>query len=194
MNAKGIFTIPLLAWAMAPLQAQMVTPRGLDVLSGSSPQIEMGIQGFLVFPQGDLRSTVNGKTGFQVGAHGSLGMAESSEWRPRIDYTRLDSGSSTLSSGSSATTIQAVSLGLDYLAYLGTSRRGLYGFAGANLAWWYGQDRDSGTTRETYPGLRVGAGNRFGQAFSLEANLDLSRFRPSAGTESRLTLGAFYKF
>jgi hypothetical protein len=40
----------------------------------------------------------------------------------------------------------------------------------------------------------VGAGNRFGQAFSLEANLDLSRFRPSAGTESRLTLGAFYKF
>ncbi len=191
MNTQGIFAIPILVWSLVwgvvPLRAQ-------DVLSGTSPQIEMGFQGFLVFPQGDLRGSVNGKTGFQLGAHGSLGLAEASEWRPRLDYTRLDSGSFDLSSGPSTTTLQGVSLGLDYLGYLGASRRGVYGLAGANLAWWHGQDRDSGTTRELYPGLRAGAGNRFGQAFAMEVNLDLGRFRPSAGMATSLTLGAFYKF
>ena len=181
MNVKGLFANLMLVGGLWPLQAQ-ATQRGLDQLAGTSPQVEMGIQGFLVLPQGDLRRAVDGTDGLQLGVHGALGMAETGEWRPRIDYTRLDGGSS-------ATTMQGVSLGLDYLDYFGAGRRGVYGFAGAKLTWWHGQ-----TTRGTYPGLRLGAGNRFGQAFSLEANLDLGRFRDSSGTEASVSLGAFYKF
>lgn len=194
MNHMSIIRALALAGGLAPLQLHAYTPPGLDLLSGAGPGVAVGLQGSFVFPQGDLRSSVNGRVGFQFGAHAALGTSEASEWRPRADYTRLDSGSLDPLSGMSTTTIQGVSLGLDHLSFLGAGRRGIYGLLGANVAWWHGQYAGGGATRETGPGFRAGLGNRFSGSFAMEMSLDLGRYRDSAGMGTSFRTGAFLTF
>jgi hypothetical protein len=157
-------------------------------------QTEAGIQGSLVFPQQNLRQAVGGRTGFQLGVHGAIDLQGGSELRPRIDYTRIDGGSWSLASLSGSTTIQAVSVGADYLRYLEGIRRGLYGVAGVGLFWWNSDERGGGHTRETSPSLMVGAGHRFNSSVSMEFSVDLGHFRPSVGSASSIKGGIFYRF
>ena len=178
MRTKTLMTCLCLAAVMAPLSAQ---------------QTEAGIQASLVFPQSDLRSAVGGRTGFQLGVHGAIDLQGGSELRPRIDFTRLDGGAFSLSSGST-TTIEAVGIGVDYLRCLEGRRRGLYGVAGIELNWWNVKNRFSGSERETTPSLMIGAGHRFNASTAMEFNLDYGRFRPSFGTASSIKGGVFYRF
>jgi hypothetical protein len=96
------------------------------ILPLSAQETEAGIQGGLIFPQSDLRSAVNGRTGFTLGVHGGIDLQGGNELRPRIDYTRIDGGSFSLSSLNSTTTVQAVGVGIDYLRYLEGRRRGQF--------------------------------------------------------------------
>jgi hypothetical protein len=160
----------------------------------AAQQTEAGIQGALVFPQNDLRSATNGRTGFALGVHGGIDLQGGSELRPRIDYTRIDGGSFSLSSLTSTTTVQAVGLGVDYLYYLEQRLRGAYAVAGVELDWWESQYRFNGSQRETSPSLMVGVGHRFNANVSMEFNLDWGQFRPSMGSASSIKAGVFYQF
>ena len=179
MRTKMLLTFLCLATVMPPLAAEPT---------------EAGIQGALVFPQGDLRSAVNGRTGFSVGVHGAIDLQGGSELRPRIDFTRYDGGAFSLSSLSSSTTVEAVGVGVDYLRYLEGRRRGLYGVAGIELNWWNAQYRFSPSTRTTTPSLMLGAGHRFNSSVAMEFNVDFGQFRSSAGTASSIKGGVFYRF
>jgi len=179
MRTKMLMTCLCLTGFLSPLTAQ---------------QTEAGIQGSLLFPQSDLHSAVNGRVGFQVGVHGAIDLQGGSELRPRIDFTRLDGGSFSLSSGSSTTTIEAVGVGVDYLRYMEERRRGLYACAGIELDWWNVQYRFRNSDRETTPMLMVGVGHRFNSSTSMEFNLDYGQFRPSVGTASSIKGGVFYRF
>ena len=179
MRRKALAISLLLAAAVPPLPAEPT---------------EAGIQGSLVFPQQDLRSAVGGRTGFQVGVHGAIDLQGGSEARPRIDYTRIDGGSWSLSSLSGSTTVQAVSLGADYLRYFEGRRRGLYGVAGLGLSWWHSDERGGGSTHKTSPSLMVGAGHRFNSSVSMEFSVDFGQFRSSVGSASSIKGGVFYRF
>lgn len=179
MHKALLFSALALAAAALPLRAQ---------------QTEAGIQGSLVFPQNNLRTATNGRTGFQVGFHEGIDLQGGNEVRPRIDYTRIDAGSFSLSSLSSTTTVQALSLGADYLRYLEGTRRGLYGVAGLALVWWDTQYRFSGSERKTSPSLMFGAGHRFNSSVSMEFSMDFGQFRDSVGSASSIKGGVFYQF
>jgi len=179
MNKNALLTSLCLVVGMLPLSAQ---------------QTEAGIQGSLVFPQSDLRSAVGARTGFEVGVHGAIDLQQGQELRPRIDYTRIDGGSFSLSSLSSTTTVSGISLGADYLCYLEQRRRGLYAVAGVGLVWWTSEYRFSGTTHETSPSLMIGAGHRFNTNVAMEFNVDLGKFRSTAGQASTIKAGIFYRF
>jgi len=160
----------------------------------SAMDTEAGIQGSILFPQSDLRSAVGGRAGFQVGVHGAIDLQAGNELRPRIDYTRIDGGSFSLSSLSSTTTVHGVGLGLDYLGYLEGRRRGLYGVGGVSLVWWSSDLRFGGSTRETAPVVMAGVGHRFNASTAMEFSIDYGRFRPDAGTASSIKAGIFYRF
>jgi hypothetical protein len=164
------------------------------ILPLSAQETEAGIQGGLIFPQSDLRSAVNGRTGFTLGVHGGIDLQGGNELRPRIDYTRIDGGSFSLSSLNSTTTVQAVGVGIDYLRYLEGRRRGSYAVAGIELNWWESQYRFRGSDRETSPSLMVGVGHRFNSSWSMEFNLDWGQFRSYVGTASDIKGGVFYRF
>jgi len=191
---KAIMVL-ILAAGLLPLAAQDTglgsQGSGLG-LFGS--QNEAGIQGAVVLPENDLRNAVGGRTGFGLGVHGAIAMDGGTEIRPRIDYTRLDGGSFSLSSISSTTTVQEVSVGADYLVYAGGTRQGLYGFAGANLAWWYTQNRFSGNTRKVSPTLLFGPGFRFNKSISGDLSFEYGQFRSSVGTECNIKGSIFYSF
>jgi hypothetical protein len=157
-------------------------------------ETEAGIQGGLVFPQNDLRSAVGGRTGFTFGFHGGIDLQGGQELRPRLDYTRIDGGSFSLSSLNSTTTVQAIGIGLDYIYYVEQRRRGSYVVGGLELNWWETQNRFGGSDRETSPSLMIGVGHRFNSAVSMEFNLDYGQFRPSAGVASSIKGGVFYRF
>ena len=122
------------------------------------------------------------------------GIQGGNELRPRIDYTRIDGGSFSLSSLNSTTTVQAVGVGIDYLRYLEGRRRGSYAVAGIELNWWESQYRFRGSDRETSPSLMVGVGHRFNSSWSMEFNLDWGQFRSYVGTASDIKGGVFYRF
>ena len=168
--------------------------RATSVLPLSATETEAGIQGAILFPQSDLRSAVGGRTGFQVGVHGAMDLQGGSELRPRIDYTRIDGGSFSLSSLSSTTTVQGVGIGADYLRYVEGRRRGLYGVAGVSLVWWTSDLRFGGSTRTTQPMVMAGVGHRFNASVGMEFSLDYGRFRPDAGTASSIKAGMSYRF
>jgi hypothetical protein len=174
--------------------AQSTEPQVPSDLSLLNPKSGAGIQGFLVLPQADLRDSVNGRCGFGVGIHGAIDLEGGAQCRPRVDYSRLDAGAFSVSSVSSTTTIQEVSLGADYLAYVAANRRGFYGVMGANLAWWEVQNRFTPSTRITTPMVLAGPGFRFGDALSVEAELEYGRYRPSVGAENAIRIGCFYLF
>ena len=183
-----------LACAAGLAVAQDTGPRIPTDLSLLSQKSGAGIQAFLVLPQAGLRDAVNGRTGFEVGVHASVGLDGDAECRPRIDYTRLDAGAFSASSVSSTTTIQAISLGVDYLAFVNSSRSGFYGAFGASLAWWEVKNRFEPSSRLTTLMVQAGPGFRFSDAFSVEADLEYGRFRSSVGTESAIKVGCFYLF
>jgi hypothetical protein len=174
--------------------AQDTGPRIPTDLSLLTNQSGAGVQAFVVLPQADLRNAVNGRAGFEVGVHASVGLDGDGEVRPRIGYTRLDAGSFSASSVSSTTTVQAISLGADYLVFARANRRGFYGAFGGSLAWWEVKNRFESSSRLTTLMAQAGPGFRFGEAFSVEADLEFGRFRPAAGTESAIKVGCFYLF
>jgi hypothetical protein len=192
MPLKLSMTVLLLAAGLAPLGAQDLGFQ--NPISMFNYQSRIGIQGFLVSPQGDLRSAVDGRTGFQVGAHWSITYDGGGELRPRVDYTRFDGGSLSFSSTLSTTTLQGAGVGVDYLRYLDGSHLGFYAMAGASIAWWYASYRFQDNTQGTYPAAQVGIGHRFNQALSVEFNVGYGPFRPSMGAGDTVKLGAFYKF
>jgi hypothetical protein len=160
----------------------------------AAQQSEAGIQGAFVFPQSDLRSAVGGRAGFTVGVHSGIDLQGGNELRPRIDYTRIDGGSFSLSSLDSTTTVQGIGLGADYVSYLEDRRRGVYACGGVSLVWWTSDLRFGGTTRRTAPMFMIGAGHRFNSQVGMEFNLDYGSFRSSKGTASSLKAGMFYRF
>jgi len=157
-------------------------------------ETEGGIHGSLIFPQNDLHTAVGGRIGFQVGVQSGIDFGGGNELRPRIDYTRLDGGSFSLTSMSSTTTVQAVGVGVDYLRYLEEQRRGLYGVAGVSLNWWETHYRFTGNDRETSPSFMLGAGQRFNSSWSMEFNLEWGQFRPTMGSAGQIKAGVFYHF
>jgi hypothetical protein len=188
-------SIACLACAMGlTAAAQDTGPRVPTDLSLLTNQSGAGVQAFAVLPQSGLRDAVNGRTGFDVGVHASVGLDNCDEIRPRIDYTRLDAGSFSGSSLSSTTTVQAVSLGVDYLAFVKTNRRGFYGAFGTSLAWWNVKNRFESSSRLTTLMVQAGPGFRFGDNLSVEADLEFGRFRQTVGTESAIKVGVFYLF
>ncbi|MDR3672072.1 MAG: outer membrane beta-barrel protein [Holophaga sp.] len=179
MRMKMLFPVLFLAAGMLPLAAQ---------------ETEAGIQGALVFPQSDLRSATDGRIGFTLGVHGGIDLQGGNELRPRIDYTRVDGGSFSLSSLKSTTTVQAVGIGVDYLYYLEHRRRGSYAVGGLELNWWEAQYRFRSSERETSPSVMIGVGHRFNASVAMEFNLDYGQFRPSMGSASSIKGGVFYRF
>ena len=153
-----------------------------------------GCQGYLVVPESDLRAAVGGRLGFELGAHGAISLEGGAELRPRLDYTRLDGGAFSFSTLSSTTTVQGLSMGVDYVGYLDESLRGLFGVLGVNLGWWHTMNRFADDTRKTAPGILFGVGNRFNSALSLELDLNYGTFRSPAGAESSFNLGLLYRF
>ena len=193
MNVKGQAVILCMAAGMLPLAAQDIDS-GVRSILGMSGSTSIGVQAFLVSPQQDLRSAVGGRTGFAVGTHWAFDMADATELRPRVDYTRMDGGSFSFSAVSSTTTVQGVSVGADWLWYLDESRRGLYAMGGANICWWSFKNTFAGNSTTVSPSLVFGAGNRFNQSLSAEVNVDYGRFRPGDGRESSIRLGIYYQF
>ena len=193
MNSKGHAVILCMVAGLLPLAAQDVDS-GVRSILGMSSAPTIGIQGFLVSPQQDLRSAVGGRPGFAVGAHWSFDMDNATELRPRLDYTRLDGGSFSFSNVTSTTTVQGVGFGADMLWYLDESRRGLYGALGANLCWWSYKNTFFGNSTTVSPSVLFGVGNRFSQSLSAEINVDYGRFRSGDGRESSIRLGLYYKF
>ncbi|MDR3673060.1 MAG: hypothetical protein P4L36_19605 [Holophaga sp.] len=186
--------ILILAVGLAPLGAQDMGSASGSSMSIFNTQSRVGIQGFLVSPQGDLRDAVGGRTGFQVGAHWSIGYDGGGELRPRVDYTRFDGGSLSFSSTLSTTTLQGVGVGVDYLRYLDGSHLGFYVLAGASINWWDASYRFASDSEGTYPAAQVGVGHRFNQALAVEFDVGYGPFRPSMGAGDTIKLGAFYKF
>jgi hypothetical protein len=176
---KTLFPVLCLAAAALPLAAQ---------------ETEAGFQAALVFPQNDLRTAVGGRTGFTLGFHGGIDLQGGNELRPRIDYTRIDGGSFSLSALNSTTTVQAIGIGVDYLRFLEGRLRGSYAVGGLELNWWNTQYRFGGNDRETSPSLMIGVGHRFNSSISMEFNLDYGQFRPSVGSASSIKGGIFYHF
>ena len=193
MNVKGLAVIVCMAGGVLPLAAQEVDS-GVRSILGMSSAPSVGIQGFVVSPQQDLRTVVGGRTGFAVGAHWAFDLDDATELRPRLDYTRLDGGSFSFSSVSSTTTVQGVSVGTDMLWYLDESRRGLYGMGGLNICWWSYKNTFQGNSTTVSPSLLFGVGNRFNQSLSAEVNVDYGRFRSGDGRESSIRLGLYYQF
>jgi hypothetical protein len=179
MKRSALFVTLSLCAGLVPLAAQ---------------ETEAGIQALAVFPQDDLRAAVGGRTGFDVGVHSSIDLTGGSELRPRIDYTRIDGGSFSLSSLSSTTTISGIGVGADFLQFLNDQRRGPYVTGGLDLVWWTTQYRFSSSQREISPTLMLGAGHRFNSAISMEFNLDLGHFRPAVGQAADIRAGLFYQF
>jgi len=179
MRAPFLSIVLCLAAAALPLGAQ---------------QTEAGIQGSLVFPQQNLRAATGGRTGFDVGVHGDIDLGGGSEIRPRISYTRVDGGSFSLTSLTSTTTVYGIGIGADYLRYLEERRRGLYGFGGVGLVWWYSQYRFDGSTRLTSPSAVIGVGNRFNSNWGMEFSLDVGQFRSSLGGYTSFKAGVWYNF
>ena len=179
MNSKALFVTLSLCAGLVPLAAQ---------------ETQAGLQALAVFPQDNLRSAVGGRTGFDVGVHSSIDLDGGSELRPRLDYTRIDGGSFSLSSLSSTTTVNGIGAGADFLQFLNEQRRGPYVTGGLQLVWWTTQYRFSSTQREISPSLMIGVGHRFNSAFSMEFNMDLGHFRATAGQAADIKAGLFYEF
>jgi hypothetical protein len=174
---KKLFRSLILAVAVLPLSAQ---------------QTEAGIQGSLLFPQSDLRSAVNGRVGFDVGVHGAIDLGGGSEVRPRIDYTRYDGGSFSVTALSGSTLVEAIGIGADYLSYFEGRNRGLYAVGGIALNWWNAQYRYQGSQRDTSPSVMVGVGHRFNSAVAMEFNVDYGH--SVVGTATSIKGGVFYRF
>lgn len=186
--------ILMLALGLAPLSAQdlgLGSPYSSWLFNGRTSG---GVQGLLVLPQAGLRSTVSGRSGFQVGVHAGVALDGNAELRPRIDYTRLDGGSFSVSDLDSTTTVQEVSLGADYMLFIDSTERGLYGVVGAGLAWWQVEHRFSDNTHQVAPAAMVGTGFRFNRTITVEVNAGLSQFRPVAGSENDIRAGAYFTF
>jgi hypothetical protein len=152
-----------------------------------------GIQMALVVPEGDMRSSLNGRTGFSVGAHGGVPVGDGLEMRPRFDYTRLDGGSFSANSLDSTLTMEGIGLGADILAYGDKDRTGPYAFAGANLTMWYIKHRFDPDTKGVYPNISAGVGTRFTDSFSADLEFDYGRFRPGVGTLGAMRLVIYYR-
>jgi hypothetical protein len=180
-----------------PLSAQDTGLDGVGGLAGYnlfSGQSGFGFQAFAVMPESDLHSAVGGRTGYEVGIHTTVGIDTASELRPRFDYTRLDGGSFSSTNATSTTTINGLSLGVDYLYYFQGTRTGMYGMAGANIAWWECQNRFVANTRQTSPTFLIGPGFRFSKGFAAELEFEFGQFRPSEGTDSSIKLGGVVDF
>jgi hypothetical protein len=154
---------------------------------------EGGVQLGLVVPQGDMRSCLNGRTGFSAGFHGAVPLDSGLELRPRLDYTRLDGGSFSARSMDSTLTLQGLGAGADILVYGDAARSGPYAFAGANLTLWYVKNRFEDDTQAIYPNLSAGVGARL-NAFSADLEFDYGRFRPGVGTFGTVRLVLYYRF
>ena len=153
-----------------------------------------GVQGYLVVPEGDLRTAVGGRLGLEIGAHGTIPVQAGSELRPRLDYTRMDGGAFSFSSLNSTTTVHGLGLGVDYVGYLDESNLGLFGAIGVNLTWWQTMNRFANNTEKTAPGVLFGIGNRFNASLSVELDLNYGTFRSPVGAESSFNLGLLYRF
>jgi len=147
-----------------------------------------------VFPEQQLSNAVSGRVGFQLGAHASIDMSRGNELRPRIDYTLLDGGSFSFSSLSATTSVHAISVGMDYLAYLNVRTRGFYVLSGLGMNWWSTHYRFQGTDTKTAPGLTIGMGDRFSRKLALEFDYDFGQFRNTMGSMGAFKVALFYDF
>lgn len=195
MSLKGPILLVLLAAGLTPLAAQGDSFSGLqDALAFMNPGTQLGIQAFLVSPQGELRTELDGRLGFQVGAHWQKDFQQGFQLRPRVDYTRYDGGAFSVSSATSTTTLQGLGVGADLLCYLDSSHQGLYALAGADLTWWDAQYRFSGSNQGAFPGLKLGLGHRFNPSVAVEFEADMAPYRPMVGAGESIKFGALYNF
>jgi hypothetical protein len=195
MPLKGPILLFLLAAGPTPLAAQDDSLSGLqDALSFLNPATQLGLHALLVSPQGELRTELDGRLGFQVGAHWLKDLQQGFQLRPRVDYSRYDGGAFSFSSATSTTTLQGLGVGADLLRYLDNSHLGLYTLAGVDLTWWNAQYRFNGNNQGTFPGLKAGLGHRFNHSVAVEFDADVAPWRPMMGAGDSIKFGVFYNF
>jgi hypothetical protein len=164
-------------------------------LPAAADDTRAGIQAAIVFPQNDLRTTVDGTLGLTVGVHVDIILGGGSEFRPRLDYLQCDTEPlHALTLSSTRTTAHATSLGLDYLRFFEPGSRGAYGVVGTGIQWWSASQPGFGDSHETAPFLRLGGGFRFHSDVAAEITWNLGCFRPTSGTAGSIQAGITYRF
>ncbi len=153
-----------------------------------------GVHGSVNLPQGDLKTALDSKAGFTVGGHLGVYLKDGHELRPRLEYTRYDGGSFSLTSVTFKNTIVALGFGGDYLYHLEGRHRGTYLLAGAGFQWWTVEPRQGDSTHENGLSLQAGAGYRFSPRVAVEAAYSTSRFRADQGRANAVTVGMSIRF
>lgn len=128
-------------------------------LSLQAESTRLGVQGLINLPLSDLKTYVDSKPGPGVGAHLTFDLHDGHMLRPRLDYNTFPEASFT-----NTTTKQSasnLSLGVDYLYFIGEKPERLYVTVGLAAVRWSLNHTDPGsdvTHSTTKAGLAAGIG------------------------------------
>lgn len=112
-------------------------------------------------PLGDLKDAVDSHVGVGVGAHVTFELASGSVLRPRLDYIYYPEAYDVV-------TLTNLSLGLDYLYFVGGSAEGLYLTVGVTGNCWTEKVSNDGSSSTTKFGYAGGLGYNFSDTFGME--------------------------
>ena len=139
----------------------------------------------LCLPQGDLKTAVGDRLGYDFGANALYTLQTGQFLRPRVDLTFYPAFK-LLGFQSGGT---ALNIGADYLQYLKGNLSTVYIFGGAGFVSWFPQGSDE-TTKLS---LSLGAGIKADDQWSYE--LRFSQFSMGSGQKARnLAIGLNYRF
>ncbi|HEX9081193.1 MAG TPA: outer membrane beta-barrel protein [Holophagaceae bacterium] len=160
-------------------------------LGAESPHF--GIQGLANAPLGDLKDFVDDKPGLGAGIHGTFDLGLGNMLRPRLDYN--DFPEATLSGIKNGAT--CLGLGVDYLYFVAGKPEGFYLTGGVAVNRWSFSTEAPGTAKATHtttkPGLALGAGIQWTEAFGTEARFITTRISQDFSAES-IQIGATLRF
>jgi hypothetical protein len=173
---------------------------GASHLQAEEPRL--GVQVIGSIPSGGLKDVTDGHAGWGVGAHMTFDLGGAHLLRPRLD------GVFYPSAGEHGATQKAtdLSLGSDYLFFLGGKQEGLYLMGGLAVHRWEfkastqpvgGYPGYSGATNSTQFGYSLGVGCDFTRALGAEVRYVDSRFTTldhQAHTARSFQAGLTYRF
>ena len=163
---------------------------------------DYGVQATFSHAEGNLKTTVASAKGYGGGIFMDIATSDLATWRPRLDVGNYDStnwGAGNVQNTSQQWT--TVALGVDYLRYYGSDKKGLYltaGLASATVRQnLYGFDTSGNTeafTKSTTH-FQVALGLGYVLTSNWEGNLRYTRTAAEGMKNlSALTMGVAYRF